>query len=50
PMVVMESLYVVSQLVDMIWVGRLGSAAVAGVGVANIVLLMIMSMDFGLIV
>ncbi len=50
PMVVMETLYVVSQIVDMIWVGRIGSAAVAGVGVANIVLLLIMSMDFGLIV
>jgi putative MATE family efflux protein len=50
PMVVMETLYVVSQIVDMIWVGRLGSASVAGVGIANIILLLIMSMDFGLIV
>jgi putative MATE family efflux protein len=50
PMVVMETLYVVSQVVDMIWVGRLGSASVAGVGIANIVLLFVMSMDFGIIV
>jgi putative MATE family efflux protein len=50
PMVAMETLYVVSQIVDMIWVGRLGSASIAGVGFANIVLLLIMSMDFGLIV
>ena len=40
----------VSQIVDMIWIGRLGSCAIAGVGVANIVLLLVMSMDFGLIV
>jgi putative MATE family efflux protein len=50
PMVVMETLYVVSQLVDMIWVGRIGSPSVAGVGIANIILLLLMSMDFGLIV
>ncbi len=50
PMVVMESLYVVSQIVDLIWVGRLGSAAIAGVGIANIVLMMVMSMTMGLIV
>lgn len=50
PMVVMESLYVVSQIVDLIWVGRLGSTAIAGVGIANIVLMMVMSMTMGLIV
>lgn len=50
PMVVMESVYVVSQLIDMIWVGKLGSAAIAGIGIANIVLMLIMSMDMGLIV
>jgi putative MATE family efflux protein len=49
-MMMMETLYVVSQIVDMIWIGRLGSCAIAGVGVANIVLLLVMSMDFGLIV
>ncbi len=49
PMVVMEFLYMMSQIVDMIWVGRLGSASIAGVGIANIVLMIVMSMDFGLI-
>jgi putative MATE family efflux protein len=49
PMVVMELLYMVSQIVDMIWVGRLGSVAIAGVGVANIVIMIVMAMDFGLI-
>lgn len=50
PMVAMESLYVVSQIVDMIWVGKLGSSSIAGVGIANIVLMLIMSIDMGLIV
>ncbi len=49
PMVVMETLYVISQVVDMIWIGRLGSAAVAGAGIANIIIMMIQSADFGII-
>jgi putative MATE family efflux protein len=49
-MMMMETLYVMSQIVDMIWIGGLGSFAIAGVGVASIVLLLVMSMDFGLIV
>jgi len=49
PMVVMELLYMVSQIVDMIWVGRLGSASIAGVGIASLVIMIVMSMDFGLI-
>ncbi|OGN99884.1 MAG: hypothetical protein A2Y90_03575 [Chloroflexi bacterium RBG_13_52_12] len=50
PMIVMESLFVVSQVVDMIWIGRLGPSSIAGVGIANIVIMLVMSMDFGLIV
>jgi len=49
-MMLMETLYVVSQIVDMIWIGRLGPSAIAGVGVANIVLFAIMSMDMGFII
>jgi putative MATE family efflux protein len=49
-MMLMETLYVVSQIVDMIWIGGLGSFAIAGVGVANIILLLVMSMDIGLVV
>jgi len=48
-MVVMEALFVISQLIDMIWVGKLGSTAIAGVGIANIVVMMIMAMDLGVI-
>jgi putative MATE family efflux protein len=46
----MESLFVVSQVWDMIWIGRLGPSAIAGAGIANIVIMLVMSMDFGLIV
>jgi len=50
PMVLMETLFVISQVADMVWVGRLGPAAIAGVGIANIVVMLVMSMDFGLII
>ena len=36
PMVLMETLFVVSQVADMVWVGQLGPSAIAGVGIANI--------------
>jgi len=50
PMVLLESMFVISQVIDMIWVGRLGPDAIAGVGIANIIIMLVMSMDFGLIV
>jgi putative MATE family efflux protein len=50
PMVVMESLWVISQIVDLLWVGRLGSSSIAGVGIANIVLNLVYAVDMGLIV
>jgi len=31
-MIVMESLFVISQVVDMIWIGQLGPSSIAGVG------------------
>jgi len=49
PMVVMEILYVASQIVDMIWVGKLGSSSIAGVGIVNIFIMLVMSVDMGLI-
>jgi putative MATE family efflux protein len=49
PMIVMETLFVISQVVDMIWIGRLGGAAVAGAGIANIVIMLVTSADFGII-
>ena len=50
PMVIAEGTYMVSQTVDMIWVGKLGSASIAGVGVAGIVIMVVMSAKMGLIV
>lgn len=50
PLVIMETLYAVSQIVDMIWVGKLGAASIAGVGIANIIAVPVMSMDMGLII
>jgi len=49
PMVLMEILYVASQIVDMIWVGKLGSSSIAGVGIVNIFIMLVMSVDMGLI-
>jgi putative MATE family efflux protein len=48
PMVVMEALYAVSQIWDLIWIGRLGSSAIAGAGIANIILMLILMMDVAL--
>jgi putative MATE family efflux protein len=50
PMVVMESLWVISQIVDLLWVGRLGSQSMAGMGIANIVLNLVYAVDMGLVV
>jgi putative MATE family efflux protein len=49
PIVVVEALFVAGQIVDMIWVGRLGPSSIAGVGIANICVLIVLSMDVGLI-
>ncbi|MBN2061232.1 MAG: MATE family efflux transporter [Deltaproteobacteria bacterium] len=49
PMVLMEALYMAGQIIDMIWVGKLGPSAIAGVGIANICVLVLMSMDIGII-
>jgi putative MATE family efflux protein len=49
PMVVVETLYMIGQVADMIWVGKLGPSSIAGVGLANICILVVMSMDIGLI-
>jgi putative MATE family efflux protein len=50
PMATMETLYVVSQVADMVWVGRQGPTAIAGLGIAFVVVMLVMSMDFGLVV
>jgi putative MATE family efflux protein len=48
PLIINDSLWVVGSVVDMIWVGHLGSASIAGVGVAGIVVMIMMSARMGL--
>ena len=48
PMVISSSLNMVGPTIDMIWVGRLGSSSIAGVGVAGIAVGLLMSSVFGL--
>jgi putative MATE family efflux protein len=47
-MVVSQSLNMIGPTLDMIWVGQLGSAAIAGVGVAGMAVMMISSLLMGL--
>jgi len=49
PMVISSSLMMLGPTIDMIWVGKLGSAPVAGVGVAGIATQLIMGAMMGLI-
>ena len=48
-MMVHESFYMVGSVVDMICVGRLGATSIAGVGVASIVFMLVLSVKMGLI-
>jgi len=48
PLVISSSLNMLGPTIDMIWVGRLGSAAIAGVGVAGIAVQLLMSAIMGL--
>jgi len=47
-MIVSNALNMMGPTIDMIWVGRLGSASIAGVGVAGIPVMLMMSAMFGL--
>ncbi|MBN2076229.1 MAG: MATE family efflux transporter [Dehalococcoidales bacterium] len=48
PMIINEFLWGIGSVIDMIWVGRLGSDSIAGVGVAGIIVMLLMSSLFGL--
>ena len=48
PMIITNSLNMLGPTIDVIWVGKLGSAAVAGVGVAGIAARVVMSAMMGL--
>jgi putative MATE family efflux protein len=49
PMVISNTLMMLGPTIDMIWVGRLGSASIAGVGVAGIAVQLVMTAMMGLI-
>ena len=49
PMIVTEGFFMVGTTIDIIWVGRLGAAAIAGVGLAFMVFILVASAKMGLI-
>ncbi len=49
PIMVHNALYMIGQTVDMIWIGRLGSAAVAGVGAAFVIHMLVLAAKMGLV-
>jgi putative MATE family efflux protein len=48
PMIVTTSLMMIGPTIDMIWVGRLGSVAIAGVGVAGMIVMLVNALLMGL--
>jgi putative MATE family efflux protein len=48
-MIVMEATYMVSQLWDMMWVGKAGASSIAALGIANLVMMVISTLDMALI-
>ena len=49
PMLVTETIAMGSQTLDMIWVGKLGAAPIAGMGVASILVLLVSTTKIGLL-
>jgi putative MATE family efflux protein len=47
PMIVLGVLYTINLILELIWVGKLGSAAIAGVGVAGIVVMLVSTIKSG---
>jgi len=50
PMVINQSLNMLGPTIDLIWVGKLGAASIAGVGVAGMVVMLANSMMMGLVI
>ena len=40
PMIITDSFWAMGMTIDMIWVGKLGAASIAGVGVAGIIVML----------
>jgi putative MATE family efflux protein len=49
PMIVTEAVYMITQLFDMVWVGRSGSAAIAGLGIGLLLTFMVSTVDMAII-
>jgi putative MATE family efflux protein len=49
PMIVMEAFFTISQILDMVWVGRSGSSSIAALGIGSLVIALVFSVDIGLI-
>lgn len=50
PMIVMEATYMISQIWDMFWVGKAGgSSAIAAIGIANLIMMLLSTIDMTLI-
>jgi Na+-driven multidrug efflux pump len=47
PMATEASMHNVFNFLELVWVSRLGSAAVAGVGVAHVIMIAVMGLAFG---
>jgi putative MATE family efflux protein len=50
PMVINNSIAALGPTIDMIWVGRLGTAAIAGVGVSGLVVMVVNALIYGLFI
>ena len=48
PIIILNGLYGVSLTIEMIWVGKLGQAAIAGLGIASVVEMLVMSITMGI--
>ncbi|MBU4317763.1 MAG: MATE family efflux transporter [Proteobacteria bacterium] len=48
PTMISSTIFMIGPMIDMIWVGKLGSAAIAGVGVSGMAVMVIMSAIMGL--
>jgi putative MATE family efflux protein len=48
-MIVMEATWMVSQIFDMIWVGKAGSASIAALGIAFLIFMLLSTVDMALI-
>jgi putative MATE family efflux protein len=50
PMIVMEATYMVSQIWDMLWVGKAGGTnSIAAIGIANLIMMLLSTIDMTLI-